>query len=273
MKVIAHISDPHFGSEDPAIAVALLAELEGRTQPRPSLVAITGDLTQRARTHQFFAARAFLDQLAVPFVVVPGNHDVPLYDLVSRFVRPLAKYREHIDDELWPTHFDDELAVVGVATAHGFSFKNGRITEQHTETICHKLSGHHAHWKVLIAHHPFVIPSGVPHVDKVRGGDRALPRLEACGIDLILTGHLHVPHAIDLAGFRSPDRRVISIHAGTSMSTRLRGEPNGYNRIRLAGEDVTILHRVWDGRAFIDGPSKVYRRRRAQPIPEFARVQ
>lgn len=268
MRTIAHISDPHFGRHDPIVTEALLDELSGVSLPAPTVVAISGDLTQRARADQFVAAREFLDSLAVPYVVVPGNHDVPLWDFVSRFWRPLKRYRKYITDDLCPCFVDDEIAVIGVNTAHGMTMKDGRITEEQTKTTCRLLSKHDAKWRVIVAHHPFVVPAGVPRSDIVDGAERALPRLEACGIDVILTGHLHTPHSVDIAGFRADAGKLVAVHAGTCISTRLRGEPNGYNRLTFEHDHVAIVHRVWNGTVFVDGPIKVYRRRSWVPPDE-----
>jgi 3',5'-cyclic AMP phosphodiesterase CpdA len=259
MKAIAHLSDLHFGTEDEPVLAGLLRDLDGETAPQPTLVAISGDLTQRARPDQFRAARRFLDQLRVPHLVVPGNHDVPLYDLFRRLLRPLELYREHITEDLAPVFLQDDLAVMGITTAHGLTHKHGRVTRELTTQVCRTLSASPAPWKILVAHHPFVIPHGV-HDRPVDGADFALPQLERCGIDVILGGHLHVAHAPDVAGFRSADRKIICVAAGTAISTRRRGEPNSYNQLSIDGELLTVQHRVWDGERFIDGPSKTYRR-------------
>ncbi len=259
MRTVVHLSDPHFGAEDPKIATGILDDL---AQTKPDVVAISGDLTQRARPEQFAAARRFLDALQIPYVVVPGNHDVPLYDVVSRFWRTLKRYRKYITNDLAPSYFDDELAVIGVNTAHAMTMKDGRITDEQTTQICKQLTGHAPLWKVLVAHHPFLVPDGVPNTDLVDGVEAALPKLEACGIDVILTGHLHIPFNADV-GFRSEDRKLVAVHAGTCMSTRLRGEPNSFNRLVFDGNRLTITAREWDGTAFRDGASKEYFRRQA----------
>ena len=260
MRTIAHISDLHFGREDRVVAAALLGELDGTAAPLPSLVAISGDLTQRARPDQLCAARDFLDLLPVPTVVVPGNHDVPLFDLFSRFFRPLERYRRYLGEPLMPEHVDDEMAVVGVATAHGFTFKGGRIAREVAEAAAAALAAIDVGWKILVAHHPFVLPAGGDEADRVRGGEEAIPILEEAGVDIILTGHLHVAFSSDPTAFRSDDRAIIQVHAGTSMSVRRRGEPNGYNLVTLDGDDVEIAHRVWDGDRFVTGTTKSYRR-------------
>ena len=260
MRTIAHISDLHFGAEDPVVAEALLAELDGRSAPAPSLLAVSGDLSQRAREPEFRAARAWLDRIPVPRLVVPGNHDVPLYDVVSRFLHPLDRYRALVTDELVPVHIDDELAVVGVSTARSFTIKDGRIDREQVARVAAILAEQGGRLKVLVAHHPFVLPPEARPGQRVDGADAAVPVLEDAGLELILSGHLHVAHLGDTAAFRSGDRAIVSVLAGTCMSVRRRGEPNGYNRILLDGEALRIVHRVWDGRAFADGAVKLYRR-------------
>lgn len=260
MRSIAHISDPHFGSEDLRLVDALLAELDGRSAPVPTLVAVSGDLTQRARPRQFEAARRFLDRLPCPHLAVPGNHDVPRA-LVERLVRPLARYRRYIGADLSPVYFDAELAVVGVDTAHGWTLKRGRITHAQMSNACARLGASGAEWRLLVAHHPFVVPFRGSKKDVVGGAAAALAQLDACGLDVVLSGHLHRPFiGGDAAGFRDDEHRIVQVHAGTCISTRLRGEANGYNRLELDGAILTTVHRVWDGRRFVDGASKAYER-------------
>jgi len=259
MKNIVHLSDLHFGTEDKAVLDGLLSDLDGITSQRPTLVAISGDLTQRARATQFQAARHFLDNLLVPYIVVPGNHDIPLFDVFRRLFKPLDLYRQYITDDLTPVFMEEELAVMGITTAHGLTHKHGRVTKEMANKVCRTLSASPAPWKILVAHHPFVIPHGVDE-PPVKGSDFALPQFEQCGVDVILGGHLHVTHASDVAGFRSDDHKVICVAAGTAISTRLRGEANSYNRLVIDGEMLTVYHRVWNGERFIDGPSKTYRR-------------
>src|SRR5215471_9311717 len=100
---LAHLSDLHFGTEDDAMVKRLLAELAA-LQPR--LIVVSGDLTQRARRRQFAAARAFLDRLGAPHLVLPGNHDIPLYDVGRRIASPMGRYRQMITRELDPIHLE-----------------------------------------------------------------------------------------------------------------------------------------------------------------------
>jgi 3',5'-cyclic AMP phosphodiesterase CpdA len=265
VRVVDHISDPHFGSESAAVAAALRDDLDGRTSPpAPSLVIVSGDLTQRAREEQFRAARAYLDALAAPYVVVPGNHDIPLYDVWNRFLHPLDRYRAIVTDDLMPSFVDDELCVVGVNTAHGFTFKDGKITTEQARAAAAIFTAHPEHLKILVCHHPFIVPASRSPRERVDGADAALPILHDAGVELICSGHMHIAFASDTGGFRDETREILAIHAGTCISTRTRGEPNGYNRLVLDGDDLTIIHRVWNGTAFVDGHRKSYRRDRGR---------
>lgn len=275
MKLVAHISDPHFGTEDPAVAAALAAELRGDTADLPSLVLISGDLTQRAKDEQFRAARAFLDALPSPYLVVPGNHDIPLYDLWSRLHHPLRRYREHVTDELMPFFADDEVAAVGLTTAHGLTIKDGKVTLAQAHAAADLLAGHDHHFKIVVAHHPFVLPAGRRTSERVDGADEATPVLRDAGVAVICSGHLHIAYTSDAAGFRDETRAIVAVHAGTCMSTRTRGEANGYNRLILDGDSLTIHQRLWSSDLFVAGPSKTYRRVddhwRHAPEPDAAR--
>lgn len=259
MKVVAHVSDPHFGTENPAVADALHAELDGRELDPPAVVLVSGDLTQRAKDEQFQAARAWFDSLPCPWLAVPGNHDVPLYDLWDRFVTPLKRYRELFHDQLMPTYVDDELAVIGLTTAHGFTFKNGKVTVEQARAAAEFFADHAGRFKIVVAHHPFVLPDGRPERDRVDGAAQATPILREAGAEMILTGHLHVAHFSDTGGFRDETRAIVAVHAGTCMSTRLRGEANGYNRLILDGDVLTIHARAWTGDRFADRAVKTYR--------------
>jgi len=86
VTLLLQISDPHFGTEDPGAVEALVPLVH---EKRPGLVVLSGDITQRARRGQFEAARRFLDRLpAAALVVIPGNHDIPLFNVFGRLLRP-----------------------------------------------------------------------------------------------------------------------------------------------------------------------------------------
>src|SRR5438105_1578518 len=127
MRTVVHLSDLHFGRVDRRLLTPLV---ESVTMAAPDVVVVSGDLTQRARTGEFLEARDFLARLPQPQVVVPGNHDVPLYNVLDRFVRPLAKFRRYVEPSLAPRHVDDEIAVLGINTARSLVVKNGRVNQR-----------------------------------------------------------------------------------------------------------------------------------------------
>src|SRR5688572_20355637 len=132
MRKIVHISDLHFGAADPQVAERLAAAID---EVGPDLVVVSGDLTQRARTDQFLEARSFLDRLKFPQLIVPGNHDVPLYNVFDRFVNPLENFRRYITADLEPFHTDEEIAVAGVNTTRSLTIKGGSISRSQIEAV------------------------------------------------------------------------------------------------------------------------------------------
>ena len=252
MKLVAHMSDPHFGTQDKRICQALVQELG---ELEPACVVVSGDLTQRGRRRQFRQAHRWLESLGLPYLTVPGNHDIPLYDLFTRFLRPRKRYLTYITDDLTPCFVDDSLVIAGVDTTKSFTTKHGAITREKIEAVLAEVARFKDRWRVLVAHHPFIVPPE-SHEPAVEGADEVLPLLEAADVDLILTGHLHIPHC---AG-RNEQHSIVHVQAGTCISTRTRGEPNGYNQLRFEGDEVTIIHRQWDGIRFVDGEMKRYGR-------------
>src|SRR5258706_13438120 len=138
MRTLVHLSDLHFGRVDDQVIDPLIAKV---AEIAPDLVAVSGDLTQRARSWQVREARAFLDALPKTQIVVPGNHDVPLHNVVARFLQPLDKYKRHITHEMQPAYVDDEIAVVGDNTARALTVKGGRISANQVAGIREKLCG------------------------------------------------------------------------------------------------------------------------------------
>ena len=243
MRTLVHLSDLHFGTTDPAILPPLVKFI---SEIRPDLVAVSGDLTQRARTAEFLAAKEFLAAIPFPQIVVPGNHDVPLHNPFSRFVRRLDRYARYITPELQPVFADEEIVVAGVNTARAFTWKDGRINaRQLAELRRTMMAPPTARTKIVVTHHPFDLPAGAS--GRVVGRSRlAIKTLAECGVDLLLAGHFHIADTSQTAKrYQLPGYSAIVVSSGTSTSTRGRGQPNSLNVIRIDAPNLTIERRIW----------------------------
>ncbi len=244
MRTLVQLSDLHFGRTDAALIEPLLGAV---AQIGPDVVVVSGDLTQRAKAAEFRAARAFLDRLPQPCIVVPGNHDVPLYRVWERFLSPLGKYRRYVTDELEPTFVDAEIAVVGVNTARSLTWKDGRINEAQIAAIRARLEVLPAALtKVIVTHHPFDLPEGADSEELVGRADQAMAVFASCGVDLLLAGHFHTTHASDTsARYPLDGYAALVVQAGTATSTRGRGETNSFNVIRVQAQEIVIEPWRW----------------------------
>ncbi len=248
MRTLAHISVLHFGREDPALIRELLADLR---KLEPTLVAVSGDLTQRARRRQFLAARAFLERIPCPKIVVPGNHDIPLYDPVRRFLLPLHRWRRYITADMDPFYRDAEMAVLGVNTARSLAFVNGRISDRQITLLRNRLcSIPDRTFKIVVTHHPF-IPPPIPPYSIVGRAAKALAVLEECGVDLLLAGHYHLGYSDDIRSHHETIRSRILVSQAPTLSTRLRHEPAAYNVYTIDPPVLTLVVRSWNGKRFV----------------------
>ena len=244
MRTIAHLSDLHFGRVDDALLAPLTRAVSALA---PDVVVVSGDLTQRARAAQFREARAFLDSLPQPQIVIPGNHDEPLYNVFMRFVAPLKNYRRYIAKDLEPAYVDDEVAVLGINTARSRTFKGGRINEEQVEVIRAKLCTlDDSIVKIVVTHHPFDTPADL-HDQIVGRAPMVMQTLAGCGADILLAGHLHLTHSGDTAmRYRIEGYAALVVQAGTATSTRERGETNSFNALRVAKREVRVERYTWE---------------------------
>lgn len=257
MRLIAHISDLHFGKVDYTVSEYLIKDLNNL---KPHLLVISGDLTQRARESQFIEAKKYLDKLPKPQLVVPGNHDIPLFDIFRRLFSPLTRYKKHITDILNPIFLDEEIAVYGINTSRSLTWKSGRISEDQIEDMQQKLCPIPKDlFKIVVTHHPFIPPPEDVGIKLVGRSIKALRIIDKCYIDLLLAGHLHNGYSGDVRTFYPKrERSVIVVQAGTAISNRIREEPNSYNLIRVEHHKMEITERTWDGNTFINSHSTIY---------------
>ncbi|HET7217887.1 MAG TPA: metallophosphoesterase [Vicinamibacterales bacterium] len=231
MRTVVHLSDLHFGRADAGVAAVLLDEVRRLS---PDVVAVSGDLTQRARRRQFRQARAFLHALPHPCVIVPGNHDVPLYNVFARFLDPLGGFRKTITSNLQPSYASDELVVAGINTTRSLTISDGRVRPDdlaHVRRVFDASDGDIV--KVVVGHHPF---DDAAHVEL----------LTAFGTDVFLTGHLHLSYTGGTAArYTAAGRSAIVVEAGTAISTRMRGEANAFNVLRIERDRIVVATMRW----------------------------
>jgi 3',5'-cyclic AMP phosphodiesterase CpdA len=257
MRRVAHLSDLHFGREDPVVAAGLAADL---SREKVDLVVVSGDLTQRARRAQFQAARAWLDGLGVPWIAVPGNHDIPLFDVPRRVVDPFGRYRSIVCPDLEPEHLDDELAVLGLNTVLPWVWKGGLVRRRFYAHLRRWSEAAGDRVRIVFAHHPFTRHAH-SRSDLVRGWRQAVLAMEEAGVDLVLTGHHHrFGHSESRDVPVGGPHRLVVVRASTSISHRRRGEPNSYSLLHLDGKAFGIEGRTWKDGRFAAGATHSYRR-------------
>src|SRR4051794_1210876 len=252
MTRLVHLSDLHFGAHDERLVEAVDWQVD---QLKPDLVVISGDFTQRARTEQFRQACEFLDGLrdrGHEVLGVPGNHDVPLYDVLRRFLSPLARYRRYIDETLCPFIELPGVAVLGINTARSLTFKDGRINENQVEFIRETFSRTPSEsFRVVVTHHPLFALTVGDEVERAIGlQEMALDAIEDSGVDMLLAGHAHHASSQDAGDLVTRAGGVLVVQAGTATSTRVRDQEQSFNTIDVAERSATITVHAWKSGRF-----------------------
>ncbi len=253
MTLLLQVSDPHFGTERPAVVEALVRLA---LDLRPDVLLLSGDITQRATRAQFAAALAFVQRLQVPrCLALPGNHDIPLWHLPLRLVRPYARYSAAFGDMLEPSLDIDDLLLLAVNTTRWWRHEDGQLSAAQIDAVASRLSRARPHQRrVVMVHQPLAVTRPEEMKNRLHGHEAALQRWGAAGVDLIVGGHIHLPFVLPLAA------GGWAVQAGTAVSSRVRGDAgNSVNVIRIdaaAAERATVER--WDHdpaqQAFVEGP-------------------
>jgi 3',5'-cyclic AMP phosphodiesterase CpdA len=252
MPRLVHLSDLHFGAHDEELVEAVEVQVD---ELKPDLVVISGDFTQRARTEQFREACEFLERLRESgheVLGIPGNHDVPLYDVLRRFLSPLARYRRFIDETLCPFIELPGVAVLGINTARSLTFKDGRINKDQVQFIRDTFARTPSEAvRVLVTHHPLLALEVGGEVERAIGRhEMALDAVEESGVDMLLAGHNHHASSQDASDLVTRAGGVLVVQAGTATSTRVREQEQSFNSIDVADGTVTITVHGWTGDRF-----------------------
>jgi 3',5'-cyclic AMP phosphodiesterase CpdA len=244
MKTIVQLSDLHFGAVDTRLLDPLRVSVEALA---PDVTVISGDLTQRAKPEQFAQARSFLESLPMPQLVIPGNHDIPLYNVAARAFSGLSRYKTFISDDLAPVYIDDAVVIVGVNTARSFTLTNGRINNQQIAHVAtHFKKAHPDAVRIVVSHHPFDFTDALLDRWLVRRAPKAVSSFASQRVDVLLGGHFHLSYVGDTKKrYAQHAPHALVVAAGSATSTRQRGEPNSFNVLRIFSNKIAIERHAW----------------------------
>jgi len=247
LSVLLQISDTHFGTEQEAVVEALSTLAR---QQRPDVLVLSGDITQRARPAQLRAARSFVDRLGAPVLAVPGNHDIPLFDLWARLRRPYGRYSAAFGKDLEPVHRSAELLVVCVNTTRPWRHKDGEVSALQIDRVARLIEqAEPAQLRVVVVHQPIAVTRAEDEPNRLRGHAAALQLWTEAGADLVMGGHIHLPYVIPLQVLARP---LWVVQAGTAVSSRVRDcMPNSVTLLRWGADAAPGCCRIeqWDYQA------------------------
>jgi 3',5'-cyclic AMP phosphodiesterase CpdA len=252
-------ADLHFGSVPEGLADALAEDLLAH---QPDLIVVAGDLTMRARATEFAAAGEWLRKLTVPVLVLPGNHDLPYWNLYQRFADPFHRFHQATDATLMPTFSHERGLVLGFNTTRSWHphlrWQEGVARRRDIEAARHMLgNAPEDAFKVVAAHHPFVKVAGRPRTRPVRRAERALDAFMAGGVEMVVSGHTHQSFVVEV---KHAERTFIALGAPTALSSRMRGEANGYWVVSADRTGVMAALHLREGEHFAPAAEKAFAR-------------
>lgn len=257
---LVHVADLHFGAAD---ADVMSAASEAILRFRAEGLIVSGDVTQRGKRVEFAAARQWVDDIGLPTLVVPGNHDTPLMNAHARATAPFARYMEYFGDLTRPLEIG--LARIDpLNTARGWQMRQnwaeGTVRLSDLESAI-EAEGSESPLRLLVCHHPFKSLHGARLRTSTRRGYIASRRLAASQINALLTGHVHTPHIEEVT---EPGGSYLAISAGT-LSMRLRRAPQSFNLIDLTADEIVVTPVVYDNQAFVAQSPESFIAKRKEP--------
>lgn len=242
MKII-QISDLHFGMHNPAIIEPFLEDV---ALLKPDIIIISGDLTQRARSQQFLQLLEFLRRLPVPQLIVPGNHDIPLYNPFARFINPFKRYTKYISPQLEVSFSNHEVNILGVNSVTPYRLKDGSLNHKTLELIKNYFSASTQQLNILFFHHNLKYFSGMHH--PLNNAEEFIQYLKECPIHLVCTGHLHYANLQVIN--KNQGQRCVLVHAGSTFCHRTANGKNSFYFINTDQLRCSIERRVFINNSF-----------------------
>ncbi|HEY0212529.1 MAG TPA: metallophosphoesterase [Paenirhodobacter sp.] len=252
MTRLLHLTDLHFGLERDDLIAPLHQAIRAAN---PDLVIVSGDLTHRARAGQFDRAMAFLRGLNLPFIAVPGNHDVPLINLFARFLFPFRDYRRAVSADMTPSRTLGPLRIVSANTADPHSWRRGVLRNADLRRICAEQAG----IGVLVCHHPLREPPGFDR-GETRGATAGLAQMARAGVQIVLSGHLH-HWAVGLGISADTPQPILQVQTGTALCARIGEKNHGFAVLDIAPDDVAVTPWLAQDTVFHPAPVLRFQRR------------
>lgn len=246
MSILLQVSDPHFGTDQEPVVNALV---ELASQLAPEIVVLSGDITQRARRAQFRAAREFVDRLKTPTVVIPGNHDIPLFNVAARAFVPYGNYMREFGGNLEPEFESSAFLIVCTNTTRPRRHKDGEISREQIARVSERLRcASREQVRIVVTHQPVLVIRAQDEENLLHGHEAAVRAWCEAGADVVMGGHIHLPYIRSIRDrFGDLPRRIWAVQAGTATSWRIRGEiPNSVNVLRHVPGDLVCSAERWD---------------------------
>lgn len=251
MKIM-HLSDLHFGTEEDATVNGLKNSIQSLS---PDLIIISGDFTQVGSAAEYETAQNFLKDINTPFFCVPGNHDIPRYNLIERFFSPYKKYKTYIADDLCPFMETDHAIIAGINTARRmlphWNWSHGAVSDKQLDHIRDGFDemdkNGQDRFRICVMHHPVQADEDFPLNVIFYNREKTLQMIHDMGVDLVLTGHVHHADISNMGG------STVFLSASTALSTRLREQQNGFNIIDIDDDSFSIRHFNFDESSFHEG--------------------
>lgn len=242
MKIF-HISDLHFGMHHEFIIKHFLKDLD---EIKPDVILISGDITHRATVVQYQAFVSFLEKLCPVVCMVPGNHDIPLYNFIERMLYPYKKYTTYIEPKLSAEFENNSVRILGVNSVNPYRIKDGTLDSKTLQYIKEYFEPSFNGLNILFFHHNFNYLEGLHK--PLENYQKFLNYLKESTIDIVCTGHLHYANVNIIE--KNNTKSSILLHAGSLLCKRSRDGLNSYYSIETTNNDCKIDWRVFRDNAF-----------------------